>query len=402
MYSNRRALGAGGRKPLLRQGGGSTRSYSPDGTQIAFTSSFEGNAEIYVIGAGGGTPRRLTKSRSIDNSPTWAPNSQQIAFTSDRGGSPQVYVMDADGGNVRRLVYGLAYTDSPDWSPKGDRIAFVSRSGGGFDIYVVDLNGQDPRQVVTGGSNLSPRWAPDGRHLVFSSDRGGKRGLYVVDADGTRTRSLNITDPEAKTPAWSTPDAGRHGRQGSRVRFGGPRTVGGRGFHESIPKRCALGRAGLDGSRSGRGLFKRAAQAPPATEPPPATQPVESTPPPPVEQPKEPSEPVTASWQDAYYDYDSYDLREDARGALDADAKMLADHANASLTIEGHCDERGTPEYNLALGERRANAAKDYLVAHGVNGSRIETISYGEERPFATGHDEASWAQNRRAHLVQK
>jgi peptidoglycan-associated lipoprotein len=111
---------------------------------------------------------------------------------------------------------------------------------------------------------------------------------------------------------------------------------------------------------------------------------------------------VTASWQDAYFDYDSYDLREDARGALDADAKMLADHAHASLTIEGHCDERGTPEYNLALGERRANAAKDYLVAHGVDGSRIETISYGEERPFATGHDEASWAQNRRAHLVQK
>jgi TolB protein len=195
----------GGKAGLLRQGGGLNiaPAYSPDGTQVAFSSSFEGNAEIYVITSSGGVPRRLTKSRSIDNSPSWAPNGQQIAFTSDRGGSPQVYVMDTDGANVRRLVYGLSYTDSPDWSPKGDRIAFVSRSGGGFDIYVVDVNGQDPRQVVTGGSNLSPRWAPDGRHLVFSSDRGGKRGLYVVDADGTRTRSLNVTDPEAKTPAWS-------------------------------------------------------------------------------------------------------------------------------------------------------------------------------------------------------
>ena len=150
------------------------------------------------------------------------------------------------------------------------------------------------------------------------------------------------------------------------------------------------------------GCSKKAAEAPPATTPPPATQPVESTPATPAEPAPTTPEPPTVSWQDAYFDYDSYDLREDARGALDADAKMLADHGSAHVTIEGHCDERGTPEYNLALGERRANAAKDYLVAHGVDGSRIETISYGEERPFATGHDEASWAQNRRAHLVQK
>ena len=150
------------------------------------------------------------------------------------------------------------------------------------------------------------------------------------------------------------------------------------------------------------GCSKKASQAPPATTPPPATQPAEAPPQTPAEPPPATPEPVSVSWQDAYFDYDSADLRDDARGALDADAKMLADHANAKLTIEGHCDERGTPEYNLALGERRANAAKDYLVAHGVDGSRVETISYGEERPFATGHDEASWAQNRRAHLVQK
>jgi peptidoglycan-associated lipoprotein len=150
------------------------------------------------------------------------------------------------------------------------------------------------------------------------------------------------------------------------------------------------------------GCSKKAAQPPPATTPPPATQPAEAPPPAPAEQPKVPTEPVALTWQDAYFDFDKSDLRDDARGALDADAKQLGGHANLSITIEGHCDERGTPEYNLALGERRANAAKDYLVAHGVDGSRIETISYGEERPFATGHDEASWAQNRRAHLVQK
>ena len=148
------------------------------------------------------------------------------------------------------------------------------------------------------------------------------------------------------------------------------------------------------------GCSKKAGQAGPATTPEPTTTPASNPPPTQPEQPATPSEPVSQNWQDAYFDYDSYDLREDARGALDADAKMLA--SGGSVMIEGHCDERGTPEYNLALGERRANAAKDYLVAHGVDGSKIETVSYGEERPFATGHDEASWAQNRRAHLVQK
>jgi len=71
-----------------------------------------------------------------------------------------------------------------------------------------------------------------------------------------------------------------------------------------------------------------------------------------------------------------------------------------SITIEGHCDERGTVEYNLALGEKRSGAARDYLVNAGVEASRIQTVSYGKERPFAEGHDETAWAQNRRAHFV--
>ena len=103
-----------------------------------------------------------------------------------------------------------------------------------------------------------------------------------------------------------------------------------------------------------------------------------------------------------YFDTDRYDIDSTDQAALRSQAQWLMRYPNKQATIEGHCDERGTRDYNLALGERRANAAKDYLVAHGVDGSRIETISYGEERPFATGHDEASWAQNRRAHLVQK
>jgi peptidoglycan-associated lipoprotein len=103
---------------------------------------------------------------------------------------------------------------------------------------------------------------------------------------------------------------------------------------------------------------------------------------------------------DAYFDYDQSDLREDARTALAADAEWLKKYPSVQILIEGHCDERGTGSYNLALGDRRANAAKEYLVSLGIDGSRIKTVSYGKERPFCTDSNESCWQQNRRAHLV--
>jgi peptidoglycan-associated lipoprotein len=104
--------------------------------------------------------------------------------------------------------------------------------------------------------------------------------------------------------------------------------------------------------------------------------------------------------QPAFFDYDSYSLRDDARTALDRNAKLLRDNPNVAITIEGHCDERGTVEYNQALGEKRTQAARDYLVVAGIDVGRVNLISYGKERPFATGQDETSWQQNRRAHFV--
>ncbi|MDB5737378.1 MAG: Peptidoglycan-associated lipoprotein [Sphingomonas bacterium] len=97
---------------------------------------------------------------------------------------------------------------------------------------------------------------------------------------------------------------------------------------------------------------------------------------------------------------DSHDVDQEAQGILSAQAKWLVSHGNVRVTLEGHCDERGTREYNLALGDRRANAAKNFLVSAGVSADRINTISYGKERPVAMGSDEASWAQNRRAVTV--
>lgn len=101
------------------------------------------------------------------------------------------------------------------------------------------------------------------------------------------------------------------------------------------------------------------------------------------------------------FDFDKATLREDARRALDYNAEILRANPGWRIQIEGHCDERGTNEYNLALGERRAKAAKDYLVRLGIDAARISMISYGEERPVALGHDEESWARNRRAEFVR-
>ncbi len=94
---------------------------------------------------------------------------------------------------------------------------------------------------------------------------------------------------------------------------------------------------------------------------------------------------------------DRYDIDARSREILDSQAAWLAKWPNVPVSLEGHCDERGTREYNLALGDRRANAAKNYLAARGINPARISTISYGKERPIALGSDEQSWAQNRRA-----
>jgi peptidoglycan-associated lipoprotein len=101
-----------------------------------------------------------------------------------------------------------------------------------------------------------------------------------------------------------------------------------------------------------------------------------------------------------FFAYDSDELDDAARAALTENAKVLKTYGTWMIAIEGHCDERGTAEYNLALGDRRALAARNYLISLGVGGNRIRTVSYGKEFPFDPGHVEASWAQNRRAQFM--
>lgn len=105
---------------------------------------------------------------------------------------------------------------------------------------------------------------------------------------------------------------------------------------------------------------------------------------------------VPVEFRTVYFDLDSYDIRPDAKPLLAEASKLMRQYPQIALRLEGHCDERGTAEYNLALGEKRANAVRDYLVGLGVERSRLSTVSYGKERPADLGHDEAAWAKNRR------
>lgn len=116
--------------------------------------------------------------------------------------------------------------------------------------------------------------------------------------------------------------------------------------------------------------------------------------------PAAPAETLQNELQNIYFNFDSSDLSDESRGILSKNAEYLSRQSSVKVRIEGNCDERGSDEYNMALGERRAKAAKDYLVNLGIASDRLATISYGEEKPADQGHDEAAWAKNRRDEFV--
>jgi len=139
----------------------------------------------------------------------------------------------------------------------------------------------------------------------------------------------------------------------------------------------------------------------------PVEQPVEqvppTAPPPAVEQPPVVEQPAVADefvLGDVYYDFDKYSIRDEYKDVLVKNAEQLMASPNRKLLVEGHCDARGTNEYNMALGEKRAKSVVDFYVTYGIDKARITWISYGEEKPFDTGSSETAWAKNRRAHMV--
>ncbi len=114
------------------------------------------------------------------------------------------------------------------------------------------------------------------------------------------------------------------------------------------------------------------------------------------------TEEKASPFDDIRFDFDKFAIRSDAKPILQKVADLLKNEPSATLLVEGHCDERGTPEYNMALGQRRAESAKSYLVSLGIKAGRVSTVSFGEEKPADPGHNEEAWAKNRRAHFVKK
>ena len=134
-----------------------------------------------------------------------------------------------------------------------------------------------------------------------------------------------------------------------------------------------------------------------------ATVNVAAPPPPPPPQPQVDYDQLfLREVRDAYFDFNKADIRPDARAALSKTADFLKNYPQIKAIIEGHCDERGSTEYNIGLGQRRADAVKQYLVSLGISGDRLDTVSYGKEKPFCMESNETCWQQNRRGHFVRK
>ena len=127
----------------------------------------------------------------------------------------------------------------------------------------------------------------------------------------------------------------------------------------------------------------------------------QAPPPPPPPSPSE-ADLFSQNIRDVYFDYDKSDIRGDQQASVQADAAFLGQHSSVSFTVEGHCDERGSTEYNIALGDKRANAVKSALVGAGVSANRINTVSFGKEKPFCNESNEACWQQNRRGHFAYR
>jgi TolB protein len=179
-------------------------AWSHDGSRLAFMSAQDsGNTEIYVMNRDGSGLRRITNHPLSDGVPTWSPTGTQLAFTSDRTGGPQIYIVNVDGSGLDRISTE-SYCDRATWSPAPyNEIAYTCRGGGGYQIMIFDFVTRTSKPISDGiGSNESPAFAPNGRHLAFVSDRTGRQQIYTIHRDGTGLRQITKLGTN-KYPNWS-------------------------------------------------------------------------------------------------------------------------------------------------------------------------------------------------------
>ena len=154
-------------------------AWSADGKRIAYSSTRDGNQELYVIGIDGKNRKRLTGNPAIDAHPAWSPDGKRIAFSTSRWGDLEIAVLELGTGNVTRLTHTKGLDDYPAWSPDGKRIAWTGNRRGNFDIFVMNADGTKPRNATNSpGIDNFPAWTPDGR-LTFVSNRSGGFDIYT-------------------------------------------------------------------------------------------------------------------------------------------------------------------------------------------------------------------------------
>ena len=179
--------------------------FAPDGKTVVFTLDKDGNSDLYALNTGSGGLTQLTNAPSIETAPSYSPDGSQITFESDRSGNQQIYVMPAGGGEPTRISSGKGRYAAPVWSPRGDFIAFTKIADGRFYIGVIRPDGSDERLLTSSFLDESPTWAPNGRVIMFTRQGEGAAGaasLYSVDISGRNLHQVP-TPSAASDPAWS-------------------------------------------------------------------------------------------------------------------------------------------------------------------------------------------------------
>jgi hypothetical protein len=172
--------------------------------KIVFSSTRDGNAEIYTMNIDGTSPTRLTSHPATDVFPAWSPDGRRIAFTSNRDGDFEVYVMNADGTGLTQLTVNKRVDRWPAWSPDGTKIAFTSNQDKNFEIYTMNADGTGPTRLTTNrAADTEPTWSPDGAKIAFASKRDGNFEIYVMNTDGSGQTRLTMNAAAERFPAWS-------------------------------------------------------------------------------------------------------------------------------------------------------------------------------------------------------
>ena len=179
--------------------------FSPDGSRVVFSTTQGGNTDLYTASLRSGAAQRLTSAPSIETAPSFSPDGRQIVFESDRSGTQQLYIMPANGGEARRISFGQGRYGTPVWSPRGDLIAFTKQNQGRFHIGVMRTDGSEERLLTASFLDEGPTWAPNGRVIMFTRETSGAQGgaaLYSVDISGRNLKRVP-TPAGASDPAWS-------------------------------------------------------------------------------------------------------------------------------------------------------------------------------------------------------